>query len=171
MVFGKVLRVSDCVSFVFWLSDSACLWQCSVKKLWLIFYVLSNTKHSLFSCNSSPLAIPIISIFRRRFYYFLIVIISMIHDFLSFYIVVSKCEDWKEKAFLWSVPGDIHIPTPLQLSMRWDITSLVQSVNLICAKNVYYSNRLKYFFLCVNSRITSNIFKTCFGQNEKFGWM
>jgi len=25
---------------------------------------------------------------------------SMIHDFLSFYIVVSKCEEWKEKAYL-----------------------------------------------------------------------
>jgi len=54
--------------------------------------------------------------------------------------------------------------------MRWDITSLVQSVNLICANNVYYSNRPKYFFLCVNSRITSNIFETCFGQSEQL-WM
>jgi len=30
----------------------------------------------------------------------------MIHDFLSFYIVVSKCEEWKEEAFLWFAPGD-----------------------------------------------------------------
>jgi len=30
----------------------------------------------------------------------------MIHDFLSFYIAVSKCEEWKEEAFLWSAPGD-----------------------------------------------------------------
>jgi len=30
----------------------------------------------------------------------------MIHDFLSFYIVVSKCEEWKHEAFLWSAPGD-----------------------------------------------------------------
>jgi len=30
----------------------------------------------------------------------------MTHDFLSFYIAVSKCEEWKEKAFLWSAPGD-----------------------------------------------------------------
>ena len=37
---------------------------------------------------------------------FLIVIISMMHDFLSFYIVVSKCEEWKENAFLRSAPGD-----------------------------------------------------------------
>jgi len=50
--------------------------------------------------------------------------------------------------------------------MRWDITSLV-SVNLICAKKVYYSNRPKYVFLSVNSRITSNI---CFGQSEQV-WM
>ena len=38
----------------------------------------------------------------------LVVIICMIHDFLSFYIVVSKCEEWKEKAFLWSAPGDSY---------------------------------------------------------------
>ena len=94
----------------------------------------------------------------------------MIHDFVSFYIVVSKCEEWKEETFLWSAPGDINIATPLQLSMRWDITSLVQSVNLICAKKVYNSNRPKYYFLCVKSRITSNIFKTCFGENEQV-WM
>jgi len=53
--------------------------------------------------------------------------------------------------------------------MLWDITSLVQSVNLICAK-VYYSDRPKYFFLCVSSRITSKIFKTCFGQIKQV-WM
>jgi len=30
----------------------------------------------------------------------------MIHDFLSFYIAVSKCEEWKEEAFLWSALGN-----------------------------------------------------------------
>jgi len=30
----------------------------------------------------------------------------MIHDFLSFYIVVSNCKEWKEEAFLWSTRGD-----------------------------------------------------------------
>jgi len=60
----------------------------------------------------------------------------MMHYFLSFYIVVSKCKEWKEEAFSWSAPGDINIATPLQLSMRWDITSLVQSTNLICTKKV-----------------------------------
>jgi len=29
----------------------------------------------------------------------------MTHDFISFYIVVRKCEEWKEEAFLWSSPG------------------------------------------------------------------
>jgi len=38
----------------------------------------------------------------------------MIHDFLSFYVGVSKCEECKEDAFLWSAPGDINIATPLQ---------------------------------------------------------
>jgi len=94
----------------------------------------------------------------------------MIHDFLSFYIAASKCEEWKEGAFLWSAPGDINIATPLQLSMRWDITSLAQSVNLICTKKVCYCDRPKYVFLCVNSRITNNILKTCFGQSEQV-WM
>jgi len=28
------------------------------------------------------------------------------HDFLSFYIVVSKCEEWKEEAFVWSAPDN-----------------------------------------------------------------
>jgi len=51
--------------------------------------------------------------------------------------------------------------------MRWDITSLVQSVNLICAKKVYYSHSPKYFFLCVNNRIKSKIFEPCFGQSEQ----
>jgi len=37
---------------------------------------------------------------------FLIFVISMIQDFLSFYIVVSKCEEWKVEAFLWSVTDD-----------------------------------------------------------------
>jgi len=54
--------------------------------------------------------------------------------------------------------------------MRRDITSLVQSVNLICAKKVYYPSRPKYFFLCVNSRIARKIFKPCFGQMEQV-WM
>jgi len=71
---------------------------------------------------------------------------------------------------LWSAPGDINIATPLPENMQWDITSLVQNVNLICGKKVYCSNRPKYFFLCVNSRITSNSFKTCFRQSEQV-WM
>jgi len=29
----------------------------------------------------------------------------MIHHFLSFYIVVSKCEEWKEEAFFMVGPG------------------------------------------------------------------
>ena len=52
----------------------------------------------------------------------------------------------------------------------WDVTSLVQSVNLICGKKSITPNRPKYFFLCVNSRLTSNIFKTFFGQSEQV-WM
>jgi len=38
----------------------------------------------------------------------------MIHDFLSFSIVVGKREERKEEALLWSAPGDISMATPLQ---------------------------------------------------------
>jgi len=43
-----------------------------------------------------------------------LLLISTIHDFLSFSIVVSKREEWKEEALLWWTPGDIDIATPLQ---------------------------------------------------------
>jgi len=32
----------------------------------------------------------------------------MLHDFLSFYIVVSKCEEWNEEVFVWLTPGDSY---------------------------------------------------------------
>jgi len=54
--------------------------------------------------------------------------------------------------------------------MEYYLVGSVQSVNQICAKKVYYSNRPKYLFHCVNSTITSNVLKTCFGQSEQ-GWM
>jgi len=38
----------------------------------------------------------------------------MMHDFLSFYIVASKCEEWKEETILRSAPGNINIATSLQ---------------------------------------------------------
>ena len=94
--------------------------------------------------------------FKMR-YYCLLLEISTIHDFLSFYIVVSKREEWKVEALLWSAPGDINIATPLQWSMQGDITSLVQSVK----KSIALIG-LNIFFLCFNSRITRNISKTCF---------
>jgi len=43
-------------------------------------------------------------------------------------------------------------------------------VNLICAKKSITLIGLNMFFLCVNSRITSKIFKICFGQSEQV-WM
>jgi len=44
-----------------------------------------------------------------------------------------------------------------------------QGVRVPPVKN-HCSHRPKYVFLCVNSRITSNMFKTCFGQSEQV-WM
>jgi len=95
----------------------------------------------------------------------------MIHDFLSFYIVVSKCEEWKKEAFLWCAPGDINIATPLQLNMRWDINSLVQSVNLICARKVYCSNRPKYFFFASTAESRATFLKLDLDRVGKFGWI
>jgi len=31
------------------------------------------------------------------------------YDFLSFCVVLSKCEEWKEEAFLWLTLGNINI--------------------------------------------------------------
>jgi len=45
----------------------------------------------------------------------------MIHDFFSFYAVVSKCEEWKEKAFLCSAPGDIATRVT-RLAISWPIS-------------------------------------------------
>jgi len=53
--------------------------------------------------------------------------------------------------------------------MRWDVTSLVQSVNLICDKKVYYSNRPKYFVPKAESREKS--LKLVLDRWSKFGWM
>ena len=65
---------------------------------------------------------------------------------------------------LWSAPGDINIATPLQLSMRWDITLLVQSVNLICAKESITLIGLNFFSLRQQHNHEQN-FKTSFGQS------
>jgi len=95
----------------------------------------------------------------------------MIHYILSFYIVVSKCEEWKEEGFLWSAPGDINIATPLQWSMRWDITSLVQSINLICAKKMYHSNRPNIVFFASTAESRAKYLKLVLDRVSKFGWM
>jgi len=71
----------------------------------------------------------------------------MKHDLLLFYIVVSKCEEWKEKAFYGRLRATVSIATPLQWSMRWGITSLVQSVNLIRAQKSITQIGLNIFSL------------------------
>jgi len=60
----------------------------------------------------------------------------VIDGFLSFCIVVSKCVEWKEEAFLWLARATVIIATPLPWSMRWNITSLVESINLTRAKSL-----------------------------------
>jgi len=64
--FGKVWRVSVYARFVLWLYDSVSLWHCKeiiMAKFWC--YVKHESNHSHFSSCSSPLAIPIVSTFRR----------------------------------------------------------------------------------------------------------
>jgi len=63
----------------------------------------------------------------------------------------------------------VSIATPPQWSMRWDIASLVQSVNLIRAMKSITSTSLNIFF-CVNRGTTGNIFETFFGLSEQ-DWM
>jgi len=53
--------------------------------------------------------------------------------------------------------------------MWWDITSLVQNVNLIRAKKSITPIGLNIFF-CVNRGTTGKIFKTYFGLSEQV-WM
>jgi len=53
--------------------------------------------------------------------------------------------------------------------MRWDITSLVQSVNLIRPKMSMTPVGLNIFSLRQQGN-TGNIFKTCFGLREQL-WM
>ena len=91
----------------------------------------------------------------------------MTHDFLCFYIVVSKCEEWKEETFLWSAPGDSkHCSATavehsggemLPRAGRYYRAGL--SVNLICAKKVCYSNRPKYFFFASTAESRATFLK------------
>ena len=55
--------------------------------------------------------------------------------------------------------------------MQGDITLLVQSVNLICAKKVYCSNRPKYFFFASTAESQATFLKLVFDRVSKFGWM
>jgi len=52
--------------------------------------------------------------------------------------------------------------------MQWDITSLVQGVNLICAKKIYYSNRPKYFLFVSTAESRANFLKLVLDRVIKF---
>jgi len=82
----------------------------------------------------------------------------MIHDFLSFYIVVShNVSSGKRKHLSGRLRATVSMVTPLKSSMQWDITSLVQTVNLIRAKTSITPIGLYIFFF----------FKTWFGMSEQ----
>jgi len=49
----------------------------------------------------------------------------MTHYFLSFYIVVSKCEEWKVEALLWPAQATLNITMPLQ--QRWADCHILRS--------------------------------------------
>jgi len=68
-------------------------------------------------------------------------------------------------------PGDIA--TPLQLSMWWDITSLVQSVglNLICVKKSITLIGLTMFFFASTAESRATFQKLVLDRVSKFGWI
>ena len=72
---------------------------------------------------------------------------------------------------LWSAPGDINIATPLQQSMRWDITSLVQRVNLIRAKKFITLIGVNIFFFASTAESRATFLKLVLDRVSKFGWM
>jgi len=72
---------------------------------------------------------------------------------------------------LWSAQGDINIATPLQLSIRWDITLLVQSANLFCAKKSITLIGLNMFFFASTPESRATFLKLVFDRVSKFGWM
>jgi len=90
----------------------------------------------------------------------------MIHDFLSFYIVARKCDEWKEEAFLWSAPGDFYISD-------WLLTDFAPGDTLVTftLRHIYCSDRPKYFFLRqqkYHEQHFSNLFSTEWASLD--GW-
>jgi len=55
--------------------------------------------------------------------------------------------------------------------MRWDITLLVQSVNLICAKKSIALIGLNIFFFVSTAESRATFLKLVFDRVSKFEWM
>jgi len=60
------------------------------------------------------------------------------------------------KHFYGRPRATVNIATPLQQSMRWDIASLVQSINLICAKKSITLIGLNIFSFCQPQKHAQN---------------
>jgi len=165
-----------CANYAFYVAIYACIDYAKAVKIGKLMMRRAANKHSkqdpssriknktlfslwVFDCNVEDSLL------------FLIVIISIIHDFLSFHIVVSKCEEWKEEAFLWSARVTVSIATPLQWSMRWDITSLVHNVNLIRAKKSITPTGLNIFFFASIGEPRTKFLKLVLNWVSTFGWM
>jgi len=93
----------------------------------------------------------------------------MIHDILSFYIVVINCEEWKAQAFLWSAPYDSQhrYATVVEHAVGYYLAGSKCKPN--SCKKVYYSNRPKYFSLRQQGNHGQN-FKDLFCTGEQV-WM
>jgi len=55
--------------------------------------------------------------------------------------------------------------------MLWDITALVQSVNLICAKKSITLTSLSIFFFALTAELRAKFLKLVLDRVSKFGWM
>jgi len=66
-------------------------------------------------------------------------------------------------------PTTVSIAMPLQWSMRWDITSLVQSVNLIRAQKSITTVGLYIFFFASTGEPRAKNLKRVFDWVSKFG--
>jgi len=94
----------------------------------------------------------------------------MIHDFLSFYTVVSKCEEWKEEAFVWSASGDSQhrYATAVEHAVGCYLAGSKCKPNS-CQKMSIAPIGLNIFSLRQQGN-PGKILKSCFGMSEHF-WM
>ena len=76
----------------------------------------------------------------------------------------------KRKHF-WSALGDSYHRHAIEVEHVVGYYLAGSKCKPILCQKVYYSNRPKYFFLCVNNGTTSKFLKLVLDRMSKFGWM